>query len=504
MPRTGPDMPENFPLVAPLQTRSPDLPLTKDARLYNGYAEFNSLSKEYDIYKRMGLGATPFVSETAGVGQGTYTYTGNSTTPQTLTIINGTLYVTQVIGFPVPHFVTAAVGTVDSDAPYQFETISSSPQVVVLGNGIAAYIYQPSGGTLTQITDPNFPLLFAPGWAFDDGTLYVMSNTGGIYGSSIDDPSTWSALNLIQANSNADAGIALAKQLTYVIAMKQWTTQIFYDNGNAAPGSPLSPVPDSQMPLGCASAQSVQSIDNTLLWVTSNQTVSPQIVQMDNLIPQIVSTPGVERILNNFTFVNTTSNPFVNTGVESWSIKFGGHRFYGLTMKALNLTLVYDLDQKLWYIWTDPAGNYWPVVCMTYFPPFKLSQTFAKGIHYAQHATNGGLYPLDAPQIYPTDLGQIFPVDIYTPNFDGSIDRTKQLNMIRIQADRQMGSTLQARYSDDDYVSWSNFRTFNLGVKRPILPNWGSFYRRAMHFRHACPTPLRLRAVSLQIDVGSL
>lgn len=504
MPRTGTDLPETFPLVAPLETRSPALPLRTDARLYNGYAEYNVRSKEFEIFKRMGLGVTPFVSAAASLGQGAYTYTGTSTTPQILTVFGGNLYATVVVGFPVPHFVTALIGTVDSQAPYQFETINSSPQTVVMGNGIAAYVYQTDSQLLTRITDPNFPTAFAPGWAYDDGTLYVMSNTGGIFGSNINTPLVWSALNLIQANSNADSGIALAKQLTYVIAMKQWTTQIFYDNGNAAPASPLSPVPDSQIPLGCASAQSVQSIDNTLLWVTSNQTVSPQIVQMDNLVPQIVSTPGVERILNNFTFQLGTTNSLVNTGVESWSIKFGGHRFYGLTMKALNLTLVYDLDQKLWYIWTDPNGDYWPVVGMTYFPPFELSQTFNKGIHYAQHATNGGLYPLDAPEVYPTDLDQIFPVDIYTPNFDGGIDRKKQLNMMRIQADRQKGSRLLARYSDDDYTNWSNFRTFNLASKRPILPNWGSFYRRAMHYRHACATPLRIRAVSLQIDVGTL
>lgn len=498
-------VPKRLPLYSPLQTRTSNAPFTKDSRLYNGYAEFDKLIEEYKIYKRPGLGATPFQQST-GAGLGSYTETGTATV---FSVFGTNLWVAQplIAGGPASSYIGNIAATVDGSSPYFFETVGTAvntSRYMVLGNGSAAYTVVLDSGPpnhrpfFQQITDPNFPAQTAFGWCTLNGFLYVMDLNGNIINTTnTNNPLVWSSTGVIRASSNSDIGVALAKQLNYLIAFKQYTTQVFFDNGNPPPGSPLAPVQDSQIPLGCLVGSSVAQIDNTLLWISSNETISPQVVQMDNLTPKVVSTPDVDRILDNITW--TSSNP--NNNVRAWVLKHAGHRFYGLNLITNNLTLIYDLDQKAWYFWNDFIGNYWPIVSLAFVPP----SSGQEGVHLAQHATNGNIYPLDGDYNFPTDFGNVFPVDIYTPNFDGGTTRRKMLNMMYFVGDRQSGSKLQVRYSDDDYNSWSNFRTVDLGDSKPRLSDNGTFqYRRAHHFRHQEATPFRLSAVDLQLDLGTL
>ena len=487
------ERPLRWPLVNQLQARNPDLPLSKDARLYNCYAEYDSEDKEYWVYKRLGLSTTPYYSApVAATGLGTYTETGGGSV--------FSVFGSQLLAG------ASVLGTVNANGPYTWETLGpagqSSRQVVLQNGSVGYYISFTSGPIsvpfLTTITDPNFPSATAvPGLVNLDGYLYVMDTSGNIWGSTtVNSAATWSALDFIKASSNADLGVALNKQLSYIVALKQYSTQVFYDAGNAPPGSALSPVPDVQIPLGCLHGNSVQSVDNSMLWLTSNQTISPQVVQMDNLVPKIVSTPAVERILDNISWFS------MQLGVRSWVLKHGGHRFYFLTVIALNITLVYDLDQQLWYIWTDYQGNYWPIVAASFVEPFEGG---TDGIHLAQHISNGNIYQMDGDYEYPNDYGNLFPVDIYTPNMDFGTIRRKMLTGMYFRADRTPNSFLQARYTDDDFSSWSNFRTIDLSKRKPRMMNCGTFVqRRAYHFRHLCNTSFRIKTIDLALQVGTI
>jgi Phage stabilisation protein len=439
----------------------------QDARLMNCYAEYDPHTEDFDIVKRPGLDS---YMEKDGVGRGVYNWRGDI-----YSIFGSTLYKNN-----------AAIGTVDTtNGEYRFDQVLGATPKLILGNGVKAYWYD--GASFANINDVNFPSTFVKGWAYLDGTLYVMTEAAEILGcTNLDDVVNWDPLNSIIARIEPDKGVALAKQNSYVIAFKQWTTEAFYDAANED-GSPLAPVQGAQINLGCQSADSVQEIDGTLLWLTSNRKASPQIARMDSLKAAIVSTPAVERILDDADF----------TTVISWSIKRAGHRFYLLTLPESNVTLVYDLDQNLWYRWTDANGNYWPII----------SQTYSAGTlnaHFAQHQSNGKLYILDGDNVYPNDDGEVFSVDIYTPNFDWGVDRRKHLNVMRFNADQQPGSLLYVRHSDNDYREWTNFRPVSLAQRRPMLTNCGTFYRRAWHFRHQSNTPFRMRSIDLQLNLGTL
>ncbi len=383
-------------------------------------------------------------------------------------------------GYTVAPTINITGGLDTSNGVYAFSSCLGTKKMFLM-NGVKAYTYDDANG-LVQVTDANYPAAAVKGAAYLDGVIYVMDANAKIYGSSINDPQTWPALDTIIAQIEPDGGVAIAKQLVYVMALKQWTTEVFFDSANPV-GSALGAVQGARLSYGCASADSVQDIDSVLVWMSTNLSAGFQIILVDQLKASVISSKPIERLLEKATVS-------VNQ-VFSWQLKIDGHRFYLLTLKSLNLTLCFDLNEKMWSQWTDTNDNYFPIVSATY-----------NGItRYLQHETNGKLYNTDSS--YVTDDGSLITVDLYTPNFDGGTRHKKYLKHLEIIADQTTGSMLHARKSDDDYQSWSNFRDIDLGKKRPRLSDCGSFRRRAYHFRHRCNKELRIEAAELQMDVGT-
>ncbi len=351
------------------------------------------------------------------------------------------------------------------------------------GNGSATAA---SNGTGTATTISNFPTVAVKGWAYLDGTTYVMDPQARIRGcAALNEPENWSdALNTITAQIEADGGVFLSQQLVYVVALGQWSTEVFYDALNPV-ASPLGPVQGAKINFGCVNGDSVQEIDGMLFWIASNRSAAAQVVMVDQLKAQMVSTKPVERILGAADL----------SVVRSFSIKYAGHRFYGITLVNSNITLVFDATDRYWAQWTDADGDYFPIVSSTYSGSVDT---------ILQHATNGKLYLFNAD--YLTDDGAVIDVNIYTPNFDGGTRRRKTLNVLEFLGDRIEGCVLEVNWNDNDFRrdSWSNPRLVDMNEKKPTLTNNGTFIRRAYHVRHRRQTRMRLIATEMQLDLGTL
>jgi len=516
-------IPQRLPLVVEPENR--DESTWKDAKLINGYVELNDKMKQYWVYKRPGL--LQYGVTHVGAGLGVYNWQGNI-----YSIFADKLYKDDV-----------EIGTVDSaHGVYQWSSSLGDTPRLQLGNGFAAYNWDgttltpilttatvtagdfitgveytiltvgttnftligaasntigvvftatgPGTGDGTASTTSNFPAEWVKGWAYLDGTTYVMGKDAYIHGSDtavgMNRPDLWvDLLNTIGAQIEPDAGVCLAKQLVYVLALKEWSTEVFYDAQNPPGASPLAPVQGAKINYGCVSADTVQEIDGILLWLATNRSSTAQVILVENLKPTVVSTKAIERLLGEADF----------SSVASFGLKYEGHRFYGLTLKNNNLTLVYDLADRMWSQWTGPTGDYFPCIANTYL---------AGTGRVLQHETNGKLYKMDSE--YTSDDGQVITVDLYTPNYDGDVRRRKQVTMMEFIGDRAAGSVLQVRFNDADYVpdKWTNFRFVDMNVPKSTLTNCGTFLRRATHIRHACDTRLRIQAIELQLDIGTL
>ncbi len=466
------DLPKRLPLVVGPENRDDET--NKDAKLVNAYVETKpgkEGASETWIYMRPGMDEHQRPPAGNAAGSGVFEWRGDF-----YSIFGSVLY---------RNGTSVGTGLNTAGGVYRFSQCLGATPRLQFGNGVFAYNYTVAGGVVV-INDVDFPASFVKGWAYLDGTTYVMRTAdAGIQGDDINDPVNWNPLNVIIAQVEPDLGKALAKQLVYVIAFKQWSTEVFYDAANAA-GSPLGTVQGAKASYGCVSADSVRMLDGILIWVATNKEGSAQVVKMDNLKVEPISTRFIERLLDHADF----------TTVHSFVFKLDGHRFYVLTIVNENITLVYDLTENRWHQWTDSSGNYFPIVD---------AACLSTGEHIFQHATNGRLYK--AGMSYADDDGSLIQVDIFTPNFDGGVKMTKMLNRLELVCDQKQGAEMQVRSNDNDYdsKSWTNFRTLDLSKKRPTITDCGSFRRRAYNFRYMKPVRMpRVQAVELDMELGTL
>tara|TARA_R110000868_G_scaffold149339_2_gene371775 strand:- start:1462 stop:2889 length:1428 start_codon:yes stop_codon:yes gene_type:complete len=467
-------IPKRFPLVVSPENR--DNSVNKDARLVNAYQEKDAQTGETWIYKRPGLlqtGATK-----TGTGLGVYNWNGNI-----YSIFGTTLYKDGT-----------SIGTVGgTGGVYQFSSSLGSTPRLQLMNGSFAYNWDNS--TLAAISGANFPGnsytdAAVKGIVYLAGSTFVLDVKAYLHGSDtpagLNRPDLWTdVLNLLGAQIEPDRGVFLAKQLVYVLALKEWSTEVFYNAANPPGALVLSPVEGAKINYGCVSADSVQEVGGKLLWLAVTRDAGIQVVLLEALKSSVVSTKPLERILSSVSL----------TSIASFAVRLEGHQFYVLSLVTANLTFAYDTVEKEWSQWTDSSGNYFPIVSATFSPTYG---------RILQHTSNGKLYLLDSA--YTNDDGAVITTDIYAPNFDGGTRRRKQLNSMEFIGDQTVGSTLQVRVNDSDYdnTKWSGFRNVDMSVKRPRLTNCGTFVRRAIHIRHAKDTRMRIQAVDLQIDLGTL
>lgn len=474
-----------------------------DSQLINCFAEKDFNDGEYWVQKRPCFSSQLLMPASSGVNpaRGLYRFQDTPTSFMFLVVNNARLSRLSSAASS-----TTLIGNIaNSQQNYAFETVRTSPTYTAVLNDSNAYYT--NGATITDMSGlANFPTGIVRGWAYLDGTLYVMTSDNRIFGSAnLDDPTVWDPLNVIVARNGSDRSVALSKHKEYVMALKESSTEFFYNAANPA-GSPLSSLRGSKIPYGCANAYTVQAIDDENLWVSRGEGGIYQVVRLTNLRPTVVSTPPIERILRNFNGWTGTGSSLLTT---SFQLKLGGHRYYGVSLPIgvydyvtntttfTFVTLVYDLDQNLWYRWTSAGSDTSWEVCYTAGP-----DTSRRVI--MQHYTTGGIHSVSEDYIQLTDAGIAPTVDIYTVDHDFGTQREKNLTSMYFRGNRINGSRLKLRFSDDDFNSWSPFRELDLSTKKPFLSDLGSFSRRAFNIRHSAATPFRLKTTDLQLDIGTL
>ena len=429
-------IPTRVPLGWDIETR--DATLDKDALLINCYVDTNKDTGERSIYRRPGFSLwlyepAWFFGNPHERGQGIYQ--GQF----------GFVYITVAFFTYVNTAPTTPLSIIhwSSAYPVYHEQVMGGKPGVIIGDEPDTFFIDATNtvtGPLHTI-DSDFPSFISPGYAYLDGSLYVSNTTytssasgAVIWGSnlnSVDTPTSWDPLNFITATQmSPEGGEYLTKQLGYVVLLKTGSVEFFYDAGNAT-GSPLAAAENLYFAIGCANPLTVQKIGETIIWVTTTRDVSYKVVLMENTRPNIISTPAIERILNSVLINDPGSAPPEPT-ILSWHLVTGGHTFYGLTLKDINLTLVFDLTEKLWYQWTDQDGNYLPV----------MSVTGGAGVPFLMQVEGGGVYVWDyqynADYIQEAKYGQTpfkghsIPITMRSPRWDAGTGRKKNLNALSL------------------------------------------------------------------------
>ncbi len=100
-------------------------------------------------------------------------------------------------------------------------------------------------------------------------------------------------------------------------------------------------------------------MEATVVWVGQTRTEGAKVYIMQGYSPTIISTPFVDRLLQN--------DPL--TLVQAFASTHFGHPLYVLTLVTTGITLVYDFLMKDWYIWTTlSSGNAVVITSLSVLP----------------------------------------------------------------------------------------------------------------------------------------
>jgi hypothetical protein len=395
-----------------------------------------------------------------------YLLGGDSGTMTLKEVLVGDLNVNLPTAFPLTPDV--------SQDDYQFNTFLSG-RLLIVKNSSNMWVLQ--SGQLVEITDSNYPSETVPGIVHLNAFIYVMTPQGVIQGCALENVFQWPALNFLTADFDDDRAVALAKHLNYVVALKEYSTQFFFDNGaNQPEGSPLAPYINANMKIGCVSAKSVEVVDNSLFWVAQTKGAGRTVVRLDGLQVTTVSTPYIDKILMQTSAAN----------MHGINMSIGGHQYY-IVKTGTYTALCYDTTFNEWYEW-DTFG----------YRDFVTNGNVAGWFLWS--TTGGNLVQTD-PTLYTDVLNGTFSFYVQTDKVDFGNTALKFYGRAVLVGDRS-NATPSITYSDDDYTTYTNAGTVDMQSNRPFLSRLGSARRRSWKPVQTDAYPARWEALEIEFSQG--
>lgn len=243
--------------------------------------------------------------------------------------------------------------------------------------------------TVTQINTPAF--VGADKVGFIDG-YFAFNKPGtqefqitGLYDEIID------PLDFASAEGSPDLLVSLIISHDELWLFGETSTEVFDDTGNG--DFPFGRIQGAFIEQGCAAKNSVAKMDNTIIWLTSDERGQGTVQKAVGYTPQRISDHALEFAIQGY--------PTISDAI-AYTYQQEGHSFYVLTFPSGNATWVYDSSTSLWHqrAWRNPSsGNLdrHRSVCQMAFA----------GENIVGDWQNGNLYILDL-DVY-TDNGNILP-----------------------------------------------------------------------------------------------
>jgi hypothetical protein len=473
---------ERIPLTQPIESRKGSF--AKDSYSSNCFFESRDQKREY--VKRPGLvAAKQIVSVTPPAytpSQGLASFNN-----KLVAVINNTIYQIN----PSSSYAVTTLGTTSSSTSQSYFVKTFLDTYLFFHNKVTGYLYNQSGSSVSMTTLPTSP--YVSGVVYLDNYIFIGTTNNRIYNSNVGDPTTWDALSYLSFEQTTDTLVGIAKHLNYLIAFGAVSTQFYYDAGNAT-GSPLAVASSYTSEIGCATGDSIVATSNTVLWVGATKTNSRSVYLMDGVSPIRVSTASVDRHLEADSL----------NQVSAYCYTIDGHTLYILTLHDTQKTLVYDLNEKMWYTWTQYSiqssdqpnpGTYQE----SYFRPAFFATL--NNIAYTLDDDTATLYYFSSSTYQ--DNGQPMYCRTVTDIIDNGTTKRKFYGRLEIIGDKTPG-TMYVRHSGDDYNTWSSFRAIDLNADRSQIYLSGADRRRAWEFLVTGNVPLRLDGAEIDFRIGEM
>lgn len=269
------------------------------------------------------------------------------------------------------------------DGGVQPATMSSNGSA---GNQIFAtidgtpYIYDLNTNAITNISS-TLDGDIAMG-AFMDGYFFALKNNSRQFRiSGLEDGLSWDPLDFAERSEGSDNIVALIRNHREIWLLGSQTTEVWYDNGD--PDFPFAPIQGAFIEQGASNRDTVQRIDNTLMWLGKNTDGRGVVWRANGYTPDRVSNTAVE-----FALQRALSRDSIGEQLpRGWVYQEDGHLFYVLVIPQADTSWVYDVSTGLWHErarW-DPNDCVW-------LPHVAGCHCFAFGKHLVGDRFTGVIY----------------------------------------------------------------------------------------------------------------
>jgi len=377
---------------------------------------------------------------------------------------------------------------------------------------------------IAQITDVDFPteqipaLTLAKGGAVLNGKLFVFTTDGDIYGSDINDPTSWNGLNFRNAEVEPDGGIYLGEHHQHIVAIGNRSLEFFYWANNPT-GSVISPRTDIDWAIGAVDRYSFWEEADLLFWVGFTASGGVSVYSLQDFTPVKISTYDIDTFLGDA--VTTNSAKLLGSGLQ-----VGGRIYYILTIYYLSngnvsptTTLVYELTSNKWYLWEleHPGINDCPIARWTKSTETRLGE----GI-----LSNGDLITpsgsTNAQDTFGDDF--VFEADVFESGvFAGTSSSGTDIGMEIVTGQRDFGNrkykyqselwsvhtptvttqTLNVRTSDESDTDWSDAMPIDTSDVGDRIRRLGRFRQRNYKLTYQSAERISLEGIETTEQQGT-
>ena len=332
------------------------------------------------------------------------------------------------------------------------------------------YVWDNGAQTFTKITDPGYPGSVSDGYidhyltgVSPDGRFWFISN--------LDDAMDYNTLDRQQGEASPDRMIAAQPMQFEVVAFSQTTTEFFANTGSAQ-GTFQNK--RAVIDVGCAGRFTVQSIDNTLIWLGNDGIV----YRINGYQKQRISTTAIEKAIAGLNWVDALSYTHVDRGRVYYFLHFPDGR-----------TWRYDCASQLWSRRESLGMDRWRVSHIVKW----------NGDFYAGSLFDGKIWKLDWDSV--TEDGEPF-VSYRRTQVVANAGNPFRLEEVAAQV--QVGAKpdnwpvgvdheLMFRYSKDGGYNWSNAKRRSMGLMGEyntivLYQNMGLF-RKELVLEFSCSSP---------------
>lgn len=252
-------------------------------------------------------------------------------------------------------------------------------QTLIAAAGVG-YVFNHAAGTLTQITDHNFPL---PALQVEYFGGYFFCLWGGgsrkFSFSALNDATTWPALNVDERSFASDNLFTMVRLSGQLLLMGTKTSEWW--GLTSDPDNPIAPVQAALMEQGSEATFAAQRCGDVVVFLSLNQDGNCGVYRVDGYRPQEITTPAIARALQ------VSETP---TDAVAWTYQQDGHLFYVLTLpRNQSFSFVYDVTTGLWAErahWLPNTAEWTPYVCGTH--------VFGFNTHLCGDRHSGAVYEL--------------------------------------------------------------------------------------------------------------